>query len=160
MSERGLFWLERGLWGAAMMCVLAIGITIWRSRPPKRTVVPSIPVTTDDVAMYDRGVLMHMADSAIANDVFRSDRRPTHVAFGTTPSPSATVVAPPRPHLTVAGIIGGPPWRAVLNGVPNYDGGAVIGPGDTVGGLRVRSIRHDTVIVQGADTTWRLTVEH
>jgi len=52
----------------------------------------------------------------------------------------------------------GPPWQAVLEGIPGKQGSVVVRVGDVFGELRIRSIRRDTVVVQGADTTWKLTV--
>ncbi len=164
MSRQLLHHLERGCWGVTVVCVVVTGAAALHSSPllPQRT--HPVPPMTDDVAMYDREILAQAADSVIANDGFRLERRPSRVAFGTTLHSMPSTSAPPpvslRPHVTVGGIIGGPPWRAVLNGVPNHDGGTVVAPGDTLGGLLVRSIRRDTVVVRGQDTTWTLTVEH
>jgi hypothetical protein len=151
--------LERGLWGITIVSAVMVGVTVVRTRRLGHQLTTPRPIVVDDIAMYDREILARAADSAIANDVFRTDRRPSHVAFGAVPITGAPASSPPRPHVTVGGIAG-PPWRAVLNGIPNHDGGIVMAPGDTLGGLRVRSIRRDTVIVQGQDTTWTLTVEH
>jgi hypothetical protein len=57
------------------------------------------------------------------------------------------------------GIIGGPPWSAILEGIPGREGSVVLRRGDTIAALRVRAVRRDTVVVEGADTTWRLTVK-
>lgn len=111
-----------------------------------------------EVFVYDAAVLGRAADSVSVADPFRLARRPPRVAFGTT-LPNAP---PPRPRLQLAldGIVGGPPWRAVLEGVPMHDGSTVVAAGDTIGGLTVRSIRRDTVVVWGMDTTWTLTRGH
>ena len=112
--------------------------------------------------MYDHDILARAAESAIANDVFRTGRHPSRVAFGTVPIASAPVSSPPRPHVTLGGIAGGPPWRAVLNGIPNYEGGTVVAAGDTLGGLRVRSIRgaRHRHRCKGKIRHGSLTVEH
>jgi hypothetical protein len=97
-----------------------------------------------------------------ANDVFRLDRSPAPLAFSTQPGGFAGGMPPPpppprfRPPLAVSGIVG-PPWQAFLEGVPERGGSVVVQRGDTLAGLRVRSIGPDLVVVQGADTTWRLT---
>jgi hypothetical protein len=160
ISRSRLRQLERGLWGIAVACTVMTGTAIVHARPVTSQRMTPAPIVADDVSMYDRDILAHAAESAIANDVFRTERRPSRVAFGTGPIAGVPVSSPARPHLTVSGIAGGPPWRAVLNGVPNTDGGRVVAAGDTLSGLRVRSIRRDTVIVQGQDTIWTLTVEH
>ena len=99
------------------------------------------------------------AASLVASDPFRGPRHPSPVGYrpdleGAPPPPPR----PPRPALAVSGIIGGPPWSAVLEGVPGREGGAVVKGGDTLGGLRVRAVRRDTVVITGMDTTWRLIV--
>jgi len=42
--------------------------------------------------------------------------------------------------------------------VPGRQGGTLVKSGDRLGDLRIRSVTRDQVVVQGADTTWRLTV--
>jgi hypothetical protein len=79
-------------------------------------------------------------------------------------SPALEGLAPPepkapRPTLVLRGIIGGPPWSAILEGIPGRQGSVVLRRGDTVAALVVRAVRRDTVVIEGADTTWRLTVK-
>ena len=53
----------------------------------------------------------------------------------------------------------GPPWQALLEGVPGREGTAVVvRRGDVLGDLRIRDVTGTTVTVVGPDTTWRLTV--
>jgi len=108
------------------------------------------------------GDSLHAAATSVADhDPFRVDHQPSSVAYrpaleGVAPPPP--VPKPPKPRLLLAGIIGGPPWEALLDSVPGRDGSVLVRKGDTLGGLRVRSIGRDTVIVQGVDSTWRLIV--
>ena len=64
--------------------------------------------------------------------------------------------APPKPRLVLRGIIGGPPWNAVLQGVPGRDGDVLVRSGDSVGGLKVRSISALGATIRGLDTAWNL----
>lgn len=99
------------------------------------------------------------ANTLIATDPFRTARHPSPVAYRPELEGAPTLPSRlPRPALAVSGIVGGPPWSAVLEGVPGRGGGAVVQAGDTLGGLRVRAVRPDTVVITGMDTTWRLTV--
>lgn len=66
--------------------------------------------------------------------------------------------APPRPQLAVSGIVG-PPWTALLDGVPGRDGPVSVRTGDQVDGLRIRRVDRDGVTVVGMDTTWRLSLK-
>lgn len=151
--------LVYGLWGITLVAWAGTAIAFGRARHTRPAMSSDSVPTMDTIMTYNSAVLARTADSVIAADLFRFDRHPTHVSFGTPPIVAPPIV-PPRPQVTLDGIIGGPPWRAILNGVPNHDGNVVVAPRDTIGGLRVRTIRHDTVIVQGRDTVWTFTVRH
>jgi hypothetical protein len=99
-------------------------------------------------------------DLVVARDPFRMLRHPSPIAFGAEALPQ-TQPTPPRqlPPLTLAGIVGGPPWRAVLEGVPGRDAPVVVQRGDSVAGVRVRMVERDYVIVAGMDTVWRLALK-
>jgi hypothetical protein len=58
----------------------------------------------------------------------------------------------------VRGLIGGPPWSVIVEGIPGVDGSSVIRAGQPIGGIALRAVRRDTIILQGNDTTWKLTV--
>jgi hypothetical protein len=94
---------------------------------------------------------------AIETDPFRLDRRPSSVAY----RPDLEGVAPPakpaKPQLALAGLVG---RAALLDGVPGRTATSIVHAGDTLGGLTIRRIGRDTVVVSGADTTWRLTLRH
>lgn len=63
-----------------------------------------------------------------------------------------------RPHLRLLAIVGGPPWRALLAGVPGSNGGIVVDEGRRIGDLHVRRVRADSVWVAGFDTLWTLSL--
>lgn len=154
--------VERSLWIAtALFAALAAGG--WRTggsladesgsaaRRPNR-------VAAAEQASPTASALAVLAASIAARDPFRLDRRPPAVAFGAQPiAPTALADPSRRPRLLLTGTFG-PPWQAVLEGIPGREGSVVARVGDVFGELRVRSIRRDTVVVQGADTTWKLTV--
>lgn len=103
--------------------------------------------------------LVASSEALVARDPFRLERKPSDVPYspareGVPPPPSH----PPRPALAVTGIVGGPPWEALLEGIPGRQGSALVRRGDTLSGLRVRSITKDTVRITGLDTSWVLTV--
>lgn len=115
-------------------------------------------MTIPPLFVYDPRGLGRAADSATANDLFRLERKPARVAFGAPPiPPQPTLPPPPRIRPTLGGIVGGPPWKAVLANIPGREGGVIVATGDTVAGLTVRAVRRDEVIVKGVDTTWTLT---
>ncbi|HUK62590.1 MAG TPA: hypothetical protein VLV15_04625, partial [Dongiaceae bacterium] len=99
------------------------------------------------------------AGAIVEYDPFRLARHPSPIIFrpeleGVPPAPRPP--APPHPVLALSGILGGPPWEALLDGIPGHDGSVVVRRGQALGPLRIRKITRDSVIVQGEDTTWRL----
>lgn len=127
----------------------------WRPAAPNGSPNDSVSLTTPG----ERAATASLASDIVARNPFRLDRRPSSVPFGAPP----VVAAPPdptrRPKIQLTGVFG-PPWQAVLEGIPGREGSVVARVGDAFGTLRIRSIRRDTVVVQGADTTWKLTVRH
>lgn len=133
----------------------------------------SIPIAVERPALaapapppsHEPDAWKEAAALVIERNPFRVDRRPADAAFslqpdkGTRTTRSAPEPPPSRPDLALAGVIGGPPWHAVLEGVPGQRTGRLVGPGDRLGDLRVLAVRHDTAIVAGFDTTWVLTLK-
>jgi hypothetical protein len=94
----------------------------------------------------------------LAGDLFRRERQQPDSAASAPATQLATPrpPAPPKPNLTLRGLVGGPPWDAILEGLPGHEGSYVVRAGDSVGGLRIRSVRRDGVTIRGMDTTWLL----
>jgi len=102
------------------------------------------------------------AKAIAAGDPFRLDHRPSTVAYraeleGVAPPPPPPV--PPKPALALAGLVGGPPWAALLDGVPGRDGSVLVHAGETLGALHVRGVSAAGVTISGMDTTWHLTLK-
>jgi hypothetical protein len=130
-----------------------------------RVPADSVPVTARQVrpqVVVTASMMRDIDDAAAAlaeTDPFRAARHPSPIPY--RPAQENAPPPPPRapvPALSVSGIIGGPPWAAVLEGVPGRQGSVVVHPGDTLGGLRVRAVKRDSVVIIGVDTTWRLIV--
>lgn len=159
--------LDLLLWGIALSGAVTAA-TGWRASVPPVVAapVPSMgraPV----VAPVSPETLRAATDRVAESDLFRLDRRPAAVAYRPESDGKPQTVAPhpPRPQLSLQGIIGvggsvarGPRWAALLGGVPGRDGSVLVHGGDTIGGLMVRRVGRDTVVVSASDTTWRLTV--
>lgn len=131
-----------------------------RSRTSSGAVVlppaPALPAhaAPESLAAVVRRVIDH--------DPFRVERRPAAVAYRPdleTAAPTQPVPRQPRPALALAGTVGGPPWSALVEGVPGRDGAVLVRAGDVLGLLTVRTVKRDTVIVQARDTTWRLSLK-
>ncbi len=125
--------------------------------------VPRVPVVAWPIPVAprpDTSIRDDLGDRVlriVAGDPFRLERKPSSVPFGAPPSVGAQSARPVRVAPTVSGLIG-PPWRAVLEGIPGRAGGVLVASGDTVGGYRILRVRSNSVEVQAPDTLWRLTV--
>ena len=97
------------------------------------------------------------ADYAAEHDPFRLARRPSDVPYtpgieGAPPPPPV----PPKPELVLTGILGGPPWQGVVEGLPGARRSTVVRAGQRVGELEVVRVTRKEVVIEGADTTWTL----
>jgi hypothetical protein len=108
---------------------------------------------------FDGDSLAAAANATIDNDPFRLANEPADVRF----EPRRVGAPPPAPAapkivLVLKAIVGGPPWQAMIDGIPGHQG-AVVRSGDTFDKLVIRRVTRDTVVVQGPDTTWKLTIK-
>ncbi|HEX2778572.1 MAG TPA: hypothetical protein VHM30_03665 [Gemmatimonadaceae bacterium] len=152
--------IEVAIWIAAT-ATLAASATAWRKvARPQQSATGAISEGADTLRELDAARIAADNETVIESDPFRASRNPSPLAFGAAgdvaPMP-AVAPRPPRAALAVTGIIG-PPWEAVLEGVPGRGGAVVVRAGDTLGELKVVRVQRDTVVVQGSDTSWRLTV--
>lgn len=102
--------------------------------------------------------LIHLA---VATAPFRTGRRPARMAFDPTLAqgvPEAQAPPPPKPTLVLTGLAWGAEPQAIVEGLPGAGEARVVRVGDTIGGLRVRALHPDRVIISGLDTTWVLKV--
>src|ERR1700693_2970374 len=136
--------LERLLWtitvGAGAMTA---GQVLLSSKPSSLSGSP-LP-SMRGVLMYDPGQLREAADSVASSDPFRLDRHPSAPPID---QPAIAAVTAPSFHLELSGVMGGPPWRAIVSGIPGREVGVVVRAGDTLGGIKIRTIRRDSVIIQ------------
>jgi len=155
--------VEMLLWIAALAAVVesaAVSRRALRGRTAAAATVwpaPSLnaPPTADSLAV----LTSHIVDG----DAFRLDRKPAavqyRVAGDTAISVAPVAPPPPKPALALVGIIGGPPWAALVNGIPAHDGTMLVRARDTLGGLRITSVSDDGVTITGLDTVWHLTTK-
>jgi hypothetical protein len=148
---------ERGLWLAAML-VLARG-TVAALRAPRAswTLVP-VPAVPGPTAAPDSEALLDAISVIREGDLFRVERQPpARVPPVQTVIPQLTN---PVPRPVVTGLIGGPPWSAVVEGIAGVEGATVLQVGQSIGDITLRAIRRDTIILRGKDSTWKLTVRN
>jgi len=153
--------LERGLWGATTVAVIVTALGVRAARATSATSAWPILTAAAEPRRLDGDSIAQAVAYVVANDPFRLSRHPATVAYSPALEGLAppVVARPPRPNLVLRGVVGGPPWSAILDGVPGRDGNVLVRRGDSLGALVVRAVGRDTVIIKGADTTWRLTVK-
>ena len=156
-------WRGSAFGGLAFAALMTIGVVRWRDA------VPALPVASlnlDVVARPNTDSLeAHLAESEaliVSNDPFRIANEPAGVRFDATVETSAganPIVAPPplRPVMTLKAVIGGPPWQAVIDGIPGQAQGTLVRTGSAFDKLVMRTVTRDSVVVQGPDTTWILS---
>jgi hypothetical protein len=155
-------WAERGLWIGAMLAAAAGVIqaqlgtkrALAAARP---TLLPAIPAAPPR-AIPDS---LESAVEVIANlNLFRPERTSAEQHSSAQPTTAMTMPQPPsaKPHLVLRGVLGGPPWDAIIEGIPGREGSAVLRAGQSLGGVTVRAVRQDTAWARGFDTTWTLTL--
>lgn len=149
---------ERALWGAAAVVAFAGALS---GRAETDSPVPGRQAThaISGSGSPDPARIARAVDSLVARDLFRPTRRPSPIAFATAVEGAAPPPPrPPKPALALVGIVGGSRRTALVEGLPGREGASLVAQGDTVGGLRIRTITRDTVIIAGMDTIWRLAV--
>ena len=124
-------------------------------------ITPTQPSTVPAQSSAALDSLDIAAEAIVANDPFRLANAPATVRF--VAGQSQTIATPalpaPRPNLVLRAIVGGPPWQAVLDGLPGQPTGTVVTGGGSFDGIRIRAITRDTVVVESQDTTWKLTLK-
>lgn len=129
---------------------------LWQALPAKDFGEPLIGAVSPIVLPPGIADLEESSMTVIDANPFRLSRTPASVRFGR--AKDATAPAESRPTLTLRGIVGGPPWQAVVDGIPGVAEGTVVRTGSLFDRYRVISVSRDSVIVLGPDTTWRLTM--
>ena len=153
--------LERVLWGATAVAVIVTALGLRAARVTLATSSRPILTAAAEPRRLDADSIAQAVAYVVANDPFRLSRHPATVAYSPALEGLAPPVEarPPRPNLVLRGVVGGPPWSAILDGLPGREGSVLVRRGDSLGTLIVRAVGRDTVIIKGADTTWRLTVK-
>jgi len=148
--------LEAGLWlgGAGMGVYAALTWSGMTRTPAAVRAEPSVAPET--VALFDADSLANAIEEVKERELFGATQ-----PLGSGIARSAPLMVPPQPPrqpLLLRGLVGGPPWQVVLEGVPGHMGSVVLRSGELIAGMRLRGVIRDTALIQMADTTWRLTV--
>jgi hypothetical protein len=147
--------IEQSLVVLAVILATVASVGWYASGPRAGSVTPSRAIGAADIGVARPESIDAAARAVAETDPFRLTRKPASVAYRPELEGVALPPKPPKPQLVLGGIVGS---AALLDGVPGQTMTAILHVGDTVGGLRIRRIGRDTVVVTGADTTWRLTL--
>jgi len=94
----------------------------------------------------------------VSRDPFRIGRLPAITAYDPVRLAEPVAPPPPRPVLTLVGVVNGAEASAVVEGLPGVEGSRVVRVGDVVAGLQIKKIAGNRVTIVGMDTTWVLEV--
>ena len=149
---------ERWLWVTVVVATVS-GVARISAIAPSPTDA-AIPI---DTTAFRRGPtqdrrLGEEGRAVRTNNPFHLDRRPADVPYSPNWQPTAAPASEPLPTLELLGILGGPPWRAIIGGLPGTTSDVVAQAGQTIGDFTIRSVQRDSVVVQTPDTVWVLTL--
>ena len=156
MTPRALVAAE---WGLVVLgvCPIAVGMAAFGTS--SAMISNSRPLTATAEAPPQAH---HLAASLLRGIVevapFRLSRAPAVAYQPGRPDLNADVSQPPKPMLTLSGVILGRHPAALIEGIPGRDGSTLLQLGDTVAGLKLRGVQSDRVVISGMDTTWTLKV--
>lgn len=122
----------------------------------EETALPSVDELREQPASIATGDASVLADAIVGSNPFRLSNRPSNVPLGEVSPPVQTTV---RPQLRLLAIAGGPPWTALIAGLPGTTRAAVVTRGQVIDALRVIHISRDTVCMVGLDTSWTLVLQ-
>lgn len=154
--------LERALLLASVLFALA-AVARWRGSDPAASAPSTIALSTRSRAeLVSDSALAEAEGLTVHNDPFRLSNTPPDVRYDPAGEAAqlarggAAVPPPLRPTFALRAIVGGPPWHAVIDGIPGQPSGTVTRQGAQFDRILVRSVSRDSVILQGPDTSWVL----
>jgi len=103
-------------------------------------------------------IAVESVSAIVSRDPFRIGRKAATSPYDPLQVAEQMTPRPPRPVLTLEGIVDGPEPSAVLEGLPGVDGFRIVRVGDVIAGLQIKQIKKTAVVIVGMDTTWVLEV--
>ncbi len=139
---------------------LALGVRLVAAPLVRVTVPPRVGTSSTAAAAPPAGLPDSLVTALVARDPFRVTRRPSDVGYDPVRLAQPVTPPPPKPMLALVGIVwdSGRDPSALVEGLPGVDGPRPVRQGETVAGLRVKTITLNRVVITGLDTTWTLTV--
>ena len=145
----------------SFVVLISVAVLRWSGAVPEISAprVDPPPMAPGSVDSLD-DVLASAEAAIVTNDPFRLGNVPASVRYDPREdlAAAAGVAQPPplRPTMTLRAIVGGPPWQAVVDGLPGQPANTIVRAGSTYDKLIARSVTRDSVVIQGPDTTWVL----
>jgi hypothetical protein len=149
--------IMRAVWCAAFCLLVIVAMRRWRQGMP--TIPrPSLMVPAEHRADSANDEIAHAEDVIVAHDPFRLANAPPTNRYDPTEraTPGVVAIAPARPTMILKAIIG-PPWQALIDGIPGQPPGTLVQTGRVFDKLKTRTVTRDSVVIQGPDTTWVLS---
>lgn len=146
--------IDRMLWTAT---VVLLAVAAWTLRARPAPTPPVGPAHVHPALWFERsnGDSLMLAASAISDgNLFRANRGTSDPSSAPVPPAGAVM---PKPQLVLRGLVGGPPWEVLVEGLPGREGTTVLRTGQEVSGVTATSVRRGTAVLRGYDTVWTLT---
>ena len=154
-------WIERLLWLSAVSTAAGGVVSVRVSAA--RVLAATPPTVLPAVGAVPARPRADSLESAVENITDRNLFRPERTSAEKRTQPPAAMqmgmpmpVPSTKPRLVLRGVIGGPAWEAIIEGIPGHEGSVVLRAGQSLGGVTLRSVRSDTAYARGFDTTWAL----
>lgn len=148
-------------WPLALVALLGVAASVRLAvRPIVQVRLPSAPLieSRSQATWSQRPISAESVMVIVSRDPFRIGRRPVLPAYDPLRLAEQLAPPPPRPTLSLVGIVDGASPSAIVEGFPGVEGSRVVRIGDAVAGLKVKAISHTGVVINGVDTTWVLKV--
>ena len=156
---RMLSWAPWILWAAALVGLVSVAAVRWR-RPMLAVDRSNLRTLLDTPSSSDFLVRDDSTDLFGGSDPFRLSKTPSHVRYaaGGNALVQATSlrVREPMPTLKLRAIAGGPPWQALIEGLPGQTRAVLVRSGNTFDRVTIRVVARDSVVVHVEDSTWAL----
>jgi hypothetical protein len=156
--------MSAGHLNAALVTVgsvgFALGIRLVASPLVRVSLPPAVGTAPASTTFQPRAQPESLGAALVERDPFRVTRHPAAILYDPVRLAQPPAPPTPKPVLVLVGIVwdSGRDPTALLEGVPGADGPRPVRQGETIAGLRVRTITPDHVMITGLDTTWTLTV--
>ncbi len=121
-----------------------------------RVAVPAATRTYELAARVHSRPTPDTARVRLARNPFRTSGAVSLVRFGQPPLSSLPINE--RPAYVIRAIVGGPPWSAMIGGIPGQAGTRFVSAGDSVESFVITTITASQVTFRGSDSTWTLAL--